>query len=62
MSDDVLLAGPTFEASPQSPASYTPTLFAAVLRFLDEWQGLSSSIVRGSVLVHSRLEASPQIR
>ena len=33
-------------ASPQSPASHTPTFFAAVLRFLDEWQ-VWASIVRG---------------
>ena len=38
MSDDVLLAGHTFGASPQSPASHAPTFFAAQLRFLDEWK------------------------
>ena len=40
-SADVLLAGHTFRASPQSPALHTPTFFAAQLRFLDEWTVLA---------------------
>ena len=36
MSDDVLLAGHTFQTSPQSHASHAPTFFAVQLRFLDE--------------------------
>ena len=38
MSDDVLLAGHTFGASSQNPASHAPTFFAAQLRFLDKWK------------------------
>jgi hypothetical protein len=38
-SDEVLLDGHTFGASPQSPATHAPTFFfAAELRFLDEWK------------------------
>jgi hypothetical protein len=37
-SDDVFLAGHTFGASPQNPATHAPTFFAAEVRFLDEWK------------------------
>src|SRR5215468_1189541 len=37
-SDDVLISGHAFGASPQSPASLAPTFFAAELLFLDEWK------------------------
>lgn len=37
-SDDVLLAGYTFGASPQGSASHSPTCLPARLRFLDEWK------------------------